>query len=65
MLCFFLYYGFDLLTAFTGGKYNSSKTLVFEHINASMSRGVVDSRDVIYFVVTGVIFNTHCMEVKR
>ncbi|NLI72306.1 MAG: gliding motility-associated ABC transporter permease subunit GldF [Bacteroidales bacterium] len=68
VLCFFLYYGFDLLTAFfTGGK----KIQFIENLGirahyASMSRGVVDSRDVIYFVVTGVIFLTLTVwKVKR
>ena len=58
ILCFFLYYGFDLLTAFFSG---GMQIQFIENIGIrshyhSMSRGVIDSRDVIYFVVLCVIF---------
>jgi ABC-2 type transport system permease protein len=58
LLCFFFYYGFDLIASLT----TSGETETFISslgINAhyeSLSRGVVDSRDVIYYLVVIVIF---------
>jgi len=67
-LCFFFYYGFDLLSSLA----SSGKNVVFLvslGINShyeSMSRGVIDSRDVIYFltVITGFIYATK-LAIKR
>lgn len=60
ILCFFLYYGFDLLTSFfTGGaKVQFIENLGIHVHYKSMARGVIDSRDVIYFMVVGTIFLT-------
>lgn len=66
--CFLFYYGFDLLSSLT----SSGKDIVFLvnlGINAhyeSMSRGVIDSRDVLYFltVITGFIYCTK-IAIKR
>lgn len=60
VLCFFFYYGFDLIsTFFTGGnKIQFIENLGIHAHYTSMSRGVIDSRDVIYFVVAGMIFLT-------
>jgi len=57
-LSFFFYYGFDVIASFFS---SGSKIEVFETIgiNAhykSMSRGVIDSRDLIYFVVLTIFF---------
>lgn len=60
VLCFFLYYGFDLLTSFftSGRKMHFIENLgIYAHYK-SMSRGVIDSRDVIYFLAVGTIFLT-------
>ncbi|NDV47018.1 gliding motility-associated ABC transporter permease subunit GldF [Paludibacter sp. 221] len=60
VLCFFFYYGFELLGSF----FSSGKTIYFLEglgIHAhykSMSRGVIDSRDIVYFVVLIVLFIT-------
>jgi ABC-2 type transport system permease protein len=58
VLSFFFYYGFDLLASFfTSGQ--AIQYLESVGINShykSMSRGVIDSRDVIYFVGVSVIF---------
>jgi ABC-2 type transport system permease protein len=58
VLCFFFYYGFDLLALLS----SSGKTETFISslgINThyeSLSRGVVDSRDIIYYLVVITIF---------
>jgi len=58
VLSFFLYYGFDVIGSFL----NSGETIDLiagAGINAhykSMSRGVVDSRDVAYFVIVSIAF---------
>ena len=60
VLCFFLYYGFDLLTSFftSGRKMHFIEILGIHAHYKSMSRGVIDSRDVIYFLAVGTIFLT-------
>ena len=58
VLSFFFYYGFEVLTGFfTSGQ--SIQLLEFFGIHAhykSMSRGVIDSRDLIYYLVVSVGF---------
>lgn len=58
VICFSMYYGFDLLASFfTTGK--TIQWLVSLGINdhyKSMSRGVIDSRDVLYFVFVSAVF---------
>lgn len=57
-LCFFLYTGFDYLALLPGsGKINEIISLlgINEHYK-SVSRGVIDSRDMIYFIGVAVIF---------
>lgn len=56
--CFFFYYGFDVITSFVSG---GNKIQLVENlgINAhynSISRGVVDSRDILYFIIVTLIF---------
>jgi ABC-2 type transport system permease protein len=60
VLSFFFYYGFDLLASIV----NSSQFIqafeslgIHSHYN-SMSRGVIDSRDVLYFIVLSASFLT-------
>lgn len=58
VLSFFFYYGFDLLGSF----FSSGQTIqLFESFGVhahyqSISRGVVDSRDLIYFILLSVAF---------
>jgi len=58
VLCFFFYYGFDIIGSF----FTSGETIFFINnlgISAhyrSMSRGVIDSRDIVYFLVLTLIF---------
>ena len=58
LLCFFFYAGFDIIS----GMANSGNTETFISslgINAhyeSMSRGVIDSRDIVYYLVVVAIF---------
>ncbi|HAD96921.1 MAG TPA: gliding motility-associated ABC transporter permease subunit GldF [Cryomorphaceae bacterium] len=57
-LCFFFYFGFDQIAAL--GSFHSMELLIIslgisEHYT-SMSRGVIDSRDVLYFLGLIVIF---------
>ena len=60
VLCFFLYYGFDLFTSYftSGRKMHFIENLGIHAHYKSMSRGVIDSRDVIYFLAVGTIFLT-------
>lgn len=58
ILCFFFYYGFELIGSF----FSSGKAIYFLDnlgIHAhykSMSRGVIDSRDIFYYLVVTVLF---------
>lgn len=59
LLCFFCYIGFEYLSA-SGifGKNDAFvKSLGINHHYVSMSRGVIDTRDVIYFVSIIAVFN--------
>ena len=57
-LCFFFYYGFDLLSSFFSGG-EAIQTLrefgIYEHYK-SISRGVIDSRDLAYFLLLSFLF---------
>lgn len=58
LLSFFLFYGFDVLSSF----FTYGNTIqLFENMGIhahykSMSRGVIDSRDLLYFILTGITF---------
>ena len=58
VLCFFFYYGFDLLSSFftSGQSIQLLETIGIHTHYKSMSRGVIDSRDLLYFVVLSVGF---------
>jgi ABC-2 type transport system permease protein len=67
-ICFFFYYGFDLLASLTASGKNEIFLTSFginQHYE-SMSRGVIDMRDVVYFltVITGFVFATKLV-IKR
>ncbi len=67
-LCFFFYYGFDLLASVAGSgqKEFFLSSLGINYHYEAMSRGVIDSRDVIYFlsVIAIFIFSTKLV-IKR
>jgi ABC-2 type transport system permease protein len=58
VLSFFFYYGFDVLASFftSGQAIQYMESIGINSHYKSMSRGVIDSRDVIYFVSVSVIF---------
>jgi len=59
LLCFFCYIGFDFISQ-SGlfGKYDALvKSLGINDHYVSMSRGVIDTRDAIYFVSVIATFN--------
>ena len=58
VLSFFFYYGFDLLASFftSGQAIQYIESIGINSHYKSMSRGVIDSRDVIYFVGVSVVF---------
>jgi ABC-2 type transport system permease protein len=58
VLSFFFYYGFDLLASFftSGQAIQYMESIGINSHYKSMSRGVIDSRDLIYFVSVSVIF---------
>ena len=57
-LCFFFYTGFDFISSFSlfGKIDNIILALGINHHYGSMSRGVIDTRDVIYFLTLIAIF---------
>ncbi|HRF81729.1 MAG TPA: gliding motility-associated ABC transporter permease subunit GldF [Flavobacteriales bacterium] len=57
-LCFFLYLGFDLIASFDafGVLEGPIKSIGIQDHYASLSRGVVDLRDVLYFLGTIMVF---------
>jgi ABC-2 type transport system permease protein len=58
VISFFFYYGFDLLAGFThSGQYLQIIESFGIHSHyKSMSRGVIDSHDVLYFILVAIIF---------
>jgi len=68
VLCFFFFYGFDVLTGFVSG---GQKTQFIENLGIhahykSISRGVIDSRDLVYFAVLSTLFlGTTVWKIKR
>ncbi len=58
VLSFFFYYGFDLLASFftSGQTIQYLESIGINYHYKSMSRGVIDSRDVLYFVGVSVVF---------
>jgi len=68
VLCFLFYYGFDLLASLTVSGSNEMFITAFgirQHYDA-MSRGVIDTRDVVYFltVIAAFVFATKLI-IKR
>lgn len=58
VLCFFLYAGFDIISgmASSGSAVNFISSIGINAHYESMSRGVIDSRDVVYYLIVIVIF---------
>lgn len=54
--CFFFYYGFEGLAAYAGGFESHVSALGMDSHFRSMSRGVIDTRDVLYFLSLTVLF---------
>ncbi len=55
-LCFVLYFGFDGIATFAKSMEDIIASLGMNYHFKSMSRGVIDSRDVIYFVSITILF---------
>ena len=55
-LCFVFYYGFEGISAIAGGFSNFVSALGMDYHFKSISRGVIDTRDIIYFVSITVLF---------
>lgn len=57
-ICLFFYYGFELISSIVNNnnlKYILSYCGIYSHIN-SISRGVIDTREVVYFIVGTAFF---------
>ena len=54
-ITFFLFYGFDAISNSLGNDLSIQKIGINEHFK-SISRGVIDTRDIIYFVSATVLF---------
>ncbi|OCB70235.1 gliding motility-associated ABC transporter permease subunit GldF [Flavobacterium crassostreae] len=55
-ICFFLYFGFEEMAALTPTFSNSITALGMQDHFKSMGRGVIDTRDILYFVSTMLVF---------
>jgi ABC-2 type transport system permease protein len=55
-LCFVLYFGFEGLSGFAGGFGTLVSMLGMDYHFRSMSRGVLDTRDIIYFLSIAFLF---------
>ncbi|MEA9415842.1 gliding motility-associated ABC transporter permease subunit GldF [Flavobacterium sp. PL02] len=55
-LCFFFYFGFEGLSTIVPGFMNVISSLGMQNHFKSVSRGVIDTRDVIYFLSITVLF---------
>jgi ABC-2 type transport system permease protein len=53
-LCFVFYFGFEGISGFAGGNFVAA--LGMDYHFKSMSRGVLDTRDIIYFVSIAILF---------
>jgi ABC-2 type transport system permease protein len=53
-LCFLFYFGFEGLSGYVGGNFVAA--LGMDYHFKSMSRGVLDTRDIIYFVSVTILF---------
>ena len=54
-ITFFLYYGFDAISTSLGNELTIKKMGINEHFR-SISRGVIDTRDIIYFLSVTIFF---------
>jgi len=55
-LCFVFYFGFEGISSFAGGFSTFVASLGMDYHFKSISRGVIDTRDIIYFVSIAVLF---------
>lgn len=55
-ICFLFYFGFEGLASLVPGKSNIISAFGMQDHFKSMSRGVIDTRDVIYFLSISVLF---------
>lgn len=55
-LCFLFYYGFEGLSGFVGNARDFVSALGMDSHFESMGRGVIDTRDVLYFVSVAILF---------
>ncbi|OAD44787.1 gliding motility-associated ABC transporter permease subunit GldF [Polaribacter atrinae] len=55
LITFFLFYGFDVISDTLGGDLTIKKMGLNEHFK-SISRGVIDTRDIVYFLSVTIFF---------
>ena len=55
-LCFIFYYGFEGIAAYATGFEDSVARIGMDYHFKSMSRGVLDTRDILYFVSIAILF---------
>src|SRR5690606_9211 len=55
-LCFFFYYGFEGLSGFVTSAQTTISSIGMDTHFKSMSRGVLDTRDILYFVSITILF---------
>ncbi len=56
LLCFVFYFGFEGIASYAGNSGNFISSLGMDYHFKSMSRGVLDTRDIIYFASIAILF---------
>ena len=56
LLCFVFYFGFEGIATYTGSSGSFVSSLGMDSHFKSMSRGVLDTRDIIYFLSVAILF---------
>ena len=56
LLCFLFYFGFEGVAGYAGEAYDIVASLGMDSHFRSMSRGVLDTRDIIYFISIAILF---------
>ena len=57
LICFFMYFGFESLATYFGTFASTIEKIGMSAHFSSMSRGVIDSRDLIYFISIALLFS--------
>lgn len=66
IICFLTYYGFELIGSLTSGSTAYTlRTLGIDAHYTSMARGVIDSRDIVYYLLVAALFVSAAVSMTR